>query len=55
MEDFGVAAGKRKDVLEIGANLSIDDVKTLANGFKDDPQVAYAEPDYFNADHAGSQ
>ena len=44
---FGVAAGKRKDVLEIGANLSIDDVKTLAAGLTDDPQIAYAEPDYF--------
>ena len=44
---FGVAGGKRKDVLDIGANLVIDDVKTLANGLQDDPQVAYAEPDYF--------
>ena len=44
---FGVAGGKRKDVLEIGANLSIDDVKILAKGLQDDPQVAYAEPDYF--------
>ena len=44
---FGVAAGKRKDVLKIGANLIINDVKTLASGLQDDPQVAYAEPDYF--------
>ena len=44
---FGVAAGKRKDVLEIGANLSNEDVKILSEGLTDDPQVAYAEPDYF--------
>lgn len=44
---FGVAAGKRKDVLEIGANLSIDDVKVLAAGLTDDPQIDYVEPDYF--------
>ncbi len=43
---FGVAAGKRKDVLEIGAHLSIEDVDYLANGLTDDPQVAYAEPDF---------
>lgn len=44
---FGVAAGKQKDVLEIGANLRISDVDYLADGLEDDPQVAYAEPDYF--------
>ena len=44
---FGVAAGKQKDVLEIGANLRIKDVNYLAKGLEDDPQVAYAEPDYF--------
>ena len=44
---FGVAAGKQKDVLEIGANLRVSDVKTLAKDLENDPQVAYAEPDYF--------
>ena len=44
---FGVAAGKQKDVLEIGANLQIKDVDYLAKGLEDDPQIAYAEPDYF--------
>lgn len=43
---FGVAAGKRKDVFSVGASLHIDDVKVLAKGLEDDPQVAYAEPDY---------
>ena len=43
---FGVAAGKRKDVFDIGAILHVDDVKTLADGLEYDPQVAYAEPDY---------
>ena len=43
---FGVAAGKRKDVFDIGASLNINDVKTLANSLEYDPQVAFAEPDY---------
>ncbi|MGB1271132.1 MAG: S8 family peptidase [Endozoicomonas sp.] len=42
---FGVAAGKIRDVLEIGAHLDIDDVTSLSKGLEDDPQVAYAEPD----------
>lgn len=42
---FGVAAGKIRDVLEIGAQLNIDDVTSLSKGLEDDPQVAYAEPD----------
>ncbi|OED41661.1 hypothetical protein ACH42_13240 [Endozoicomonas sp. (ex Bugula neritina AB1)] len=43
---FGVATGKRKDVLKIGATLDINDVKTLADSLESDPQVAFAEPDY---------
>ncbi len=43
---FGVASGKRKDVLDIGESLSLNDVKMLADALADDPQVAYAEPDY---------
>lgn len=42
---FGVAAGKRREVLEIGAPLAVDDVRTLAEALEDDPQVKFAEPD----------
>ncbi|WP_419533987.1 S8 family peptidase [Endozoicomonas sp.] len=42
---YGVAAGKRQEVLEIGATLDIEDVKVLAEGLEDDPQVEFAEPD----------
>lgn len=43
---FGVAAGKDKDILEIGSSLNINDVQILADGLEDDPQIAFAEPDY---------
>lgn len=43
---FGVAAGKQKDVFKLDSALEVSDVETLANGLKDDPQVAFAEPDY---------
>jgi len=42
---FGVATGKRREVLEIGAPLAVDDVRLLAEGLEDDPQVKFAEPD----------
>ncbi|MBO9496364.1 S8 family peptidase [Thalassotalea sp. G20_0] len=42
---YGVAAGKRQEVLSIGATVNLDDAKTLAAGLEDDPQVKFAEPD----------
>ncbi|MGI9274621.1 MAG: S8 family peptidase [Endozoicomonas sp.] len=43
---FGVAAGKRKDVLAIGSSVNITDAQTLADGLESDPQVLFAEPDF---------
>ena len=43
---FGVAAGKRKDVLDLGSSVNINDAQTLADGLESDPQVMYAEPDF---------
>ncbi|WP_051786047.1 S8 family peptidase [Endozoicomonas numazuensis] len=43
---FGVAAGKDKEILEIGSSLNINDVQTLADSLEDDPQIAFAEPDF---------
>lgn len=42
---YGVAAGKRQEVLEIGATLNLEEVKILAKGLEDDPQVEFSEPD----------
>ena len=43
---FGVAAGKRKDVFDLGSSVTINDAKVLANGLESNPQVEYSEPDY---------
>ena len=42
---FGVAVGKRRQVIKLGANLNIDDVKALARDLEKDPQIKFAEPD----------
>ena len=42
---FGVIVGKRRQILDIGAPLAIDDVRILAEELEDDPQVKFAEPD----------
>ena len=43
---FGVAAGKQRDILDLGSSVNIDDAKTLAEGLIIDPQVDFAEPDF---------
>ena len=43
---FGVAAGKQKDILDLGSSVNINDAAILANSLTIDPQVDYAEPDY---------
>lgn len=43
---FGVAAGKQKDILDLGSSVNIDDAVILANSLNIDPQVDFAEPDY---------
>ena len=42
---YGVAMGKRKEVLEIGAHLKIKDANKLAKSIQYDPQIKYVEPD----------
>lgn len=42
---YGVAAGKRREVLAIGAPVNLEDADILARGLEDDPQVRFAEPD----------
>ncbi|WP_062263963.1 S8 family peptidase [Endozoicomonas arenosclerae] len=43
---FGVAAGRDKEIIEIGGSVNINDAQILADSLEDNPQVAFAEPDY---------
>ena len=43
---FSVAAGKERDILDLGASVNVDDAKVLADGLSIDPQIDFAEPDY---------
>lgn len=42
---FGVAAGKQKDIVDLGSSVHIDDAILLANSLNIDPQIDFAEPD----------
>ena len=43
---FSVAAGKKRDIIDLGASVKVEDARILAESLTIDPQIDFAEPDY---------
>ena len=43
---FAVAAGKERDIVDLGASVNVGDARVLAEELAIDPQIDFAEPDY---------